>query len=201
MKIFIIFSIHTLLLSFNLQAQTFPDYRERSLSEIKDSLTIQELTLPAATEGSIDAEEYKLGPGDKIFISVSGLEEIVFTLIINQEGNLYIPKVGGIELKNSTLAEGKEKIVSAVNRYYRDVDVFVTLMDFRKIKASLLGNVEKPASHILSANARLMDLISGSKGLLKNSNYRNIKIISRNGEEKIYDLLTYLRFGDKSENP
>ncbi|RPI68227.1 MAG: hypothetical protein EHM47_14760, partial [Ignavibacteriales bacterium] len=29
----------------------------------------------------------------------------------------------------------------------------------------------------------------------------NIKIISRNGEEKIYDLLTYLRFGDKSENP
>jgi len=200
-KIFIIFPLFTLILNPILQSQTFPDYRERSLSDIKDTLLVKDFSPITATEGSIDPDEYRLGPGDKIFISISGLEEIILNLPINQEGNLYIPKVGGIELKHSTLAEGKEKIISAVNRYYKNVDVFVTLIDFRKIKVALLGNVEKPSSHVLPANARLLDVITESDGLLKTSNYRNVKVLSKNGEEKIYDLLTYLRYGDKSENP
>ncbi|HSP88365.1 MAG TPA: SLBB domain-containing protein, partial [Ignavibacteriaceae bacterium] len=57
-----------------------------------------------------------------------------------------------------------------------------------------------PSSNVLPANARLMDLISISEGMIESSNYRNIKIINRNGEE-IYDLLSYLRYGDKSNNP
>ncbi len=186
--------------SLSLQAQTFPDYKERNIGLVKDS-TLSGFPVLTPTEGSIDPTEYILGPGDKIFISISGLEEIVFNLIINQEGNLYIPKVGGIDLKNTTLAEGKDKIINAVNRFYKNVEVFVTLIDFRKIKVSLLGNVRKPSSQILPANARLMDLISLSEGLTETSNYRNIKILNRNGEEKIYDLLSFLRYGDKTQNP
>jgi polysaccharide export outer membrane protein len=178
------------------KSQSFPDYKERTF-DVSDTL-FQYVT---ATEGNVDADTYILGPGDKIFISVSGLEEVVFNLVIDQEGNLYIPKVGGIDLKNSTLSEGRNKIVSAVNKYYKNVDVFVTLLDFRKIKVSLLGNVKYPSSRILSANSRLMDLITSSNGLVETSNYRNIKIVSKDNVEKFYDLLRYLRYGDKSNNP
>lgn len=188
-----------IVISSLLQAQTFPDYKERNFS-VNDSL-LTTFPVITATEGSIDPDLYVLGPGDKIFISISGLEEIVFNLIIDQEGNLYIPKIGGIDLRNSTLSEGKDKIVSTINKYYKNVDVFVTLVDFRKIKVSLLGNVKKPSSHILSANARLMDVVTVSEGLVETSNYRNIKVLSRNGKEKVYDLLSYLRYGDKSDNP
>lgn len=163
--------------------------------------TITAFSVITATEGSIDPDEFMLGPGDKIFVSISGLEEIAFNLVIDQEGNLYIPKVGGIDLKNSTLSEGKKNIISTINKYYKNVDIFVTLADFRKIKVSLVGNVKKPSSHILSANARLMDIITVSDGLAETSNYRNIKILSRNGEQKTYDLLSFLRYGDKSDNP
>lgn len=200
-KLLLIISVHTLVFNFLISAQTFPDYRERSLSEIKDSLLKKDLTILTATEGSINPEEYMLGPGDRIFISISGLEEIPLNLVIDQEGNLYIPRVGGVDLKNTTLAEGRKKIISAINRYYKNVDVFVTLSDFRKIKVSLLGNVVEPSSHVLPANARLMDLISVSKGLTENSNYRSIKIKNKNGEEKYYDLLSFLRYGDEANNP
>ncbi len=188
-----------LLNSFVLKAQSFPDYQERNFASIKDTSFLGTQIL-SATEGSIDPDIYLLGPGDRIFISISGLEEIVFSLFINQEGNLYIPKVGGIDLKSKTLSQGKEKIIEAINRYYRNVEVFVTLIDFRKIKVSLLGNVKKPSSMILIANSRLIDAITKSDGLLETSNYRNIKIISQ-GKENTYDLLAYLRFGDKTNNP
>lgn len=178
------------------KSQSFPDYKERTF-DISDTL-FQYIT---ATEGRVDADTYLLGPGDKVFISVSGLEEVVFNLVIDQEGNLYIPKVGGIDLKSSTLSDGRTKIISALNKYYKNVDVFVTLLDFRKIKVSLLGDVKYPSSRILSANSRLMDLITSSNGLVETSNYRNIKIVSKDSVENYYDILRYLRNGDKSNNP
>jgi polysaccharide biosynthesis/export protein len=196
----ILFLFFLALLSNPLSAQTLPDYKERTFAVFGDTITqmIPQLT---ATEGSVDPDQYIIGPGDKLFISISGLEEVKTTLLVDQEGNLFIPKVGGIDLNNTTLSDARGKIASAIYRYYRNVDVFITLLDFRKIKVSLLGNVKSPSSHVLYANSRLNDLVSVSKGLTESSNYRNIKIVSNNGEIKEYDFLRFLRFGDNSNNP
>ncbi len=198
-NIFLFFFLLSFSAYFQLSAQQLPDYNERTFSALSDSLL--QLQLVSATEGSVDAQAYMLGPGDKIFISISGLEDVVFKLIIDQEGNLYIPKVGGIDLNNLTLAEGRKKITSDINKYYKNVDVFVTLVDFRRIKVSLLGDVKYPSSQVLPANSRLFDLITASKGLTETSNYRNIKIVSKEGKQQTYDLLKYLRFGDNDNNP
>jgi polysaccharide export outer membrane protein len=179
-------------------SQSIPDYEERSLA--LDTLFSQ-LDEIEATEGNINPDEYLVGPGDKLFLSISGLEEITQNLLINQEGQIYIPKVGGIDLVNTTLSDAKTKIKSAINNYYKDVDIFITLYDFRRIKVSLLGDVKIPSSYTLTANSRLIDLIIRSSGLTKTSNYRNIKIVSRDGTSKNYDLLSFFRFGDKSNNP
>jgi len=154
-----------------------------------------------ATEGSVDPDEYYVGPGDKLFISINGIEEIIFSLLINQEGAIYISKVGGIDLKNLTLTQAKDKIKIAINKYYKDVEVFISLVDFRKIKVSLLGNVKKPAAYILPANSRLIDLIVNSYGLSESSNYRNIAVKKRDGKIEKYDLLSFLRSGDRFKNP
>lgn len=154
-----------------------------------------------ATEGSIDPDEYRVGPGDKLFISIAGIEDINLNLTVNQEGVLYIPKVGGIQLNKITLTEARSKISSAINKYYRNVDVFISLTDFRKIKVSLLGDVKKPSSYIFPGNARLVDLIMNSTGLNPTSDLRNIKVINRESDTSSYDFLSFLRFGKRSENP
>ncbi len=107
-----------------------PHYKERYIS--RDSLLInQNMT---EDNESIDPDEYIVGPGDKIFISINGLEEIPLTVRINHDGILYIPKVGGIDLKNTTLTGAKTKILNAINKYYKNVDVFISLINIRKIK-------------------------------------------------------------------
>ncbi len=182
------------------KAQSLPDYKERAFPFLADSL-LQQSMLPSVTEGSIDENEYIVGPGDNIFISISGIRETVFNLVINHEGMLYIPKVGGVDLRNNSLARAKEKIYDALNRYYKNVDLFVSLSDIRKIKVSLLGDVNIPATHILSANSRLLDVITRPAGLTPTSNFRNILIVSRDGKEQHFDLLKFLRFGDLANNP
>lgn len=178
----------------------YPDYKERTITNFSDSIYNFNSPL-SATEGNINPDEYIVGPGDRIFISIGGNEEIALNLIINQEGFLYIPKVGGIDLRKTVLKSAKEKITTAINRYYKNVEIFISLADFRKIKVNLLGDVKKPASYILPGNARLMDLISISTGLNPTSNYRNIKIVSKDDGSNVYDLIKFLRFGDRSSNP
>lgn len=188
------------LFSYKINAQQLPDYPERF---IPDSM-FQKYSAPTsriATEGIINPEEYKVGPGDKIFISISGVTEIANTYIIDQEGWLYIPRVGGVDLRNSTLKVAKEKILEEILKYYKDVDIFIALSDFRMIKISLVGNIKRPSVFVLPANSRLMDLVTNSGQLNANSDIRNIKVISKDGETKTYDLLSFLRFGDFSNNP
>ncbi len=188
---------------YSAESQGMPDYKERTFALFSDSTALKsERNIPLeATEGSVNPDEYIVGPGDKIFVSINGIEEIPFDLFINQEGILYIPKVGGVDLNGLTLREAKEKIKMAVNNYYKNVDVFISLTDFRKIKLSLLGDVKKPATLVMSANSRLMDLIMDSEGLNKTSNFRNIRVIHRDSVQQVYDLLDFLRLGDRKNNP
>ena len=193
-----IFLIFSFVLTFQIIPQQLPDYQERFL---QDSLLQSVPGSLMATDGIINPDEYRVGPGDKLFISISGVKEVSSYVVIDQEGWLYVPSVGGIDLVNSTLAQAKNKINDAILKYYKDVDIFISLIDFRMIKVSLIGNVAQPSVFVLPANSRLMDLIFGKKEIKETSDIRNIKIISRNNEVKSYDLLSYLRFGDFTNNP
>ena len=195
--LFILFTISQVF------GQQMPNYKERMFGDsLAQSLNNQlEPLSTSATEGAINPDEYKVGPGDKFFLSISGVTEITNTLFIDQEGRIYIPKVGGINLKNNSLTQAKEKMKEAILKYYKDVDIFISLVDFRKIKVSLTGDVVKQSIFILSANSRLIDLISASKGFNTNSNIRDIKIVSRDSTVKSYDFLSFLRFGEYKNNP
>jgi len=188
--------------SFYTIAQDLPDYPERTFQKQLDSpSTTATFYSTDATEGSIDPDEYYVGPGDKIFISISGVKEFIYNLSINQEGWIYIPQVGGIDLNNLTMTQARTKLENSINQYYKDVNIFISLVDFRKIRVSLIGDVVEPSNFVLTANSRLMDLFSISAGLNKTANIRNIKIISKNDSVKFYDLLSFLRFGNFAGNP
>ena len=199
LKLFILAFLTILLFNKGL-TQQLPDYPERFIQDSLSHISTASISR-IATEGIINPEEYRVGPGDKIFISISGVTEISNTFIIDQEGWLYIPRIGGIDLRKNTLAVAKEKISDAILRYFKDVDIFISLVDFRMLKISLVGSVTKPTVFVLSANSRLMDLVTGSKQLNDNSDLRNINVISKEGETKNYDLLSFLRFGDFTNNP
>ena len=182
-------------------SQSLPDYIERNLLTSRDSVVQNYAYTVSPSEGSINPRFYYVGPGDKIFISIRGIMEQSFNLVIDQEGNLYIPKVGLVNLDGRTLESAKDIIKQKILDVYKNVEIQISLLDFRKIKVSLIGNVNRPASYVLNSNSRLLDLILQSNGIQTNSDLRNIKIIDKGGGEKLYDLVSFLRLGDKNYNP
>lgn len=192
-----------ILQSIPVTSQNFPDYPERGVFQLPDSLLSlnKRMIVTEGTEGPLDPEKYYIGPGDEIIVSISGVEEMVYNLVVDYESRLYIPKLGGIDLNGATLKEAKEKISNAILNFFKDVDIYISLSGFRKIKVSLIGDVKNPSSYILTANSRLLDLIVSSSGLTATSNYRNIRVTSAGNISKEYDLLSFLRNGDQDQNP
>lgn len=183
--------------------QKIPNYNERNIFNRIDSTysTSFNQFSSEATEGNIDPYEYIVGAGDMLLISISGVEEMNITLSIDKEGNFYIPKVGGVNLQDLSLAEAKLKIISTIEKYYKNVDIFISLVVCRKIKVTLIGDVIKPEAQIFPSISRLSDIILNSQGLNPTADLRNISIRSNDSLEKKYDFLSFLRFGDKAYNP
>ncbi len=195
------------LLSVSLTiAQNLPSYSERSIlnrgektqQDVTDGTT-GELILPAI--GSIDLKQYRVGPGDILFLSLSGVILETFELPINPEGKVFIPKIGLIQLSGYSLDSAKAILREAILANFKDIEISISIIKVRSIKVKLIGNVSKPKSYILPANLRLSDLIINSGSLLNDSDIRNIIVIANNGERSKYDLLTYLRLGDENNNP
>lgn len=199
MKIKLFVLIYLLIVS-TVSAQVFPEYPERTLLGFKDSTLISQY-FTISSEGAIDPDEYKVGPGDILFISVSGLDEKIFTPGIDPEGFVYIPRIGAIDLRNKTLSEAKNTIKSRLMKSFKDVDIHISLQNFRRIKVSLVGNVTNPSTYVLSSASRLLDLFVLSSGLTNSSDIRNIIVKSKNGLQKNIDLLKFMRLGDYSQNP
>lgn len=179
-------------------AQLVPTYPERSFNSFSDSSYSKFMQ---ASEGIINPEEYKVGPGDNIFISISGIEERNFNLLINHEGYLYIPRIGAVDLRNKSLEEAKLLVRSSLEKNFKNVDIYIALGEVRKIKVSLIGNVTNQSSIVLSSNSRLQDLLKSTAEINTASDIRNIKIVSKDGITGSYDLLSFLRNGDFKQNP
>ena len=180
-------------------AQTIPDYKERDFQSSRDS--IKRIIEPGIGEAAVDPDEYKVGPGENIFISISGIEETNFNLFVNIENYLFIPKVGGINLWGLTLTQAKEKIKSTLEKYYRNVEIFISIANLKKIKVFLVGDVQKPASIIAESNTKLFDLLLDTISFNKTSSFRNIQVKNVKGEIKYYDFLKFLRYGEEKHNP
>ena len=63
--------------------------------------------------------------------------------MINQEGYLYIPKVGGVDLRNKTLAEAKSIILTRFTKSYKNVEYFISLSDFSENKSIISWRCKK----------------------------------------------------------
>ena len=159
------------------------------------------LNIKTKAAGYIDPDAYILGPGDSLLILIKGMDEIAWKLSISQEGTIYVPKVGALNLKSNSLSDAKKKIENSIRKFYKDVEIFVSLLEVRKIKVGVYGDVKRSAVVALPANAHLNDLLMNTDLLNPSADLRNIKIINDDNVTAIFDFISFIRTNDKTQNP
>jgi protein involved in polysaccharide export with SLBB domain len=147
---------------------------------------------------------YVLGPGDKLEVSVYGVQQFDDTVPVNFEGKITIQYVGQIAVAGMSIEAASQKIKAAIARVYSTVrsgqsQVSVTLSDIRTIKVTIVGG-KQPGNYSISSLASVYNALHLAGGPGKNGSYRNIELIRNNKVYKNVDIYKFLVNGDQSDN-
>ena len=144
--------------------------------------------------------DYVVGPGDEILLRISGAESFNSQLTVDTAGNIYVPKVGSIQVAGLRASALQSRITEEVNHVYRNYKLSVSLGHLRSIQVYVVGEARRPGAYTISALSTILNALFVSGGPDVQGSLRHIQI-RRNGqvlpEFDLYDLV--LR-GDKSRD-
>ncbi len=149
-------------------------------------------------------EEYHLGPGDSIFVSVQRYPDLSFQATLDLQGNIIVPLQGSVPFEGLTLAEAEAQLRQVYNQYVvirEERDVAITLVARRGVEVTILGAVQRPGFYPLTDPSVATALLTAG-GAMRTSDLRAIQVqrqLRRNGvlvEERVnVDLFTPLKEG------
>lgn len=167
------------------------------------SATPAEDVLPGgqALSHAVVPDQYVLGPGDGLTVSLWGETSDSFIVRVTPDGKVNIPNVGDFVVKDLTLTQAEALILSAVKRYFRNVRSTVSLTSLRVFQVLVLGEVGKPGPYTATPVKRVSDVVGQAGGVLSGGSQRYVQVQRDGKVAAVADLPTFLRKGDESANP
>ena len=143
---------------------------------------------------------YILGPGDELFIRIWGKVTLSTRVIIDRNGQIFLPKVGSLSIAGLREGQVEGFIRSAVASLYKDFELSVTLGRLRSIQIYVLGSARQPGSYTVGSLTTLVDALFASGGPSASGSMRRIQLRRNDVPVTEIDLYDVLRSGDKSHD-
>ncbi len=155
------------------------------------------------------AKEYKIKPGDNLFIRIMSLDEktskifnpgsgaiiqysdpasvYLYSYSVNELGYIQLPLIGDMKASGLTIEEVKKQVQIYVDEYLKETTVVAKLANFQ---ITLLGEVQAPGPHwVFTSNINIFEALALAGDITNVANGKNVKLIraTKNGS-KIYTV-------------
>ena len=143
---------------------------------------------------------YKLGPGDAVFVDVWGASQERFECTVTPDGTILIDNYGPVTVDGLTVAQANQRLKSTLGSRYGGSNVRLTVGQTRTITIDVMGEVMVPGSYTLSAFATVFNALYMAGGTNEIGTLRNIRIY-RNGKLiSTCDIYDYILNGNMKGN-
>jgi len=178
----------------------------------------QAVTTPSLTEtafeGVLDRDAYKLGPGDKLILQVwsPAYEEV--PMVVSGEGRLAIPFAGPVQVAGLTLTDAETAVAKEFDSALRRGRISLSLLEPRKFRVHVTGQVRVPGTVTVSATSRVADAVDMAGGYLRslqsvgtdtvfvpNASLRGVELRNADGSVTPADLQAFYSGGSVGANP
>ena len=108
----------------------------------------------------------RLGPGDRLQISVYGAPDLTTEARVNGAGDITMPLVGSVHVAGLSTDEAQQAIASRLRDggLLNDPQVSVFAKEYANGGIAVMGEVQKPGIYTLMGERRLYDAISAAGG-------------------------------------
>ncbi|EAJ1349703.1 polysaccharide export protein [Campylobacter coli] len=141
--------------------------------------------------------DYKIAVGDQVSLKIWGAVEFEQILVVDSQGNIFIPKVGAVNLlgvKNSALVS---VIKAQVNKIYKNnVFVYADMNAYQNVSVFVTGSVNAPGLYQGLSSDSVIQYLDKAGGInLEYGSFRDIQILRNNTVIKKIDLYDFLLKG------
>lgn len=144
--------------------------------------------------------DYLVGPGDSIVVTVWGSIEGSYDLVVNNGGEVGLPKVGPVRVAGLPFGKLAEVFRVHLAKVFRDFDLAVNMGKLRTNKISVIGEVTAPGDYTVSSLATVLNALAAAGGPTKNGSLRSITVRRSGKGEETIDLYDFFLTGDKRKD-
>ena len=144
--------------------------------------------------------DYVVGPGDTVRIDIWGLEEGHYTVPVDRNGNLSLPRAGVVGVTGLTFDQVKMAVTSAYSRYYSNFQINITMGQLRTITVYVVGQTNRPGAYTLSSMSTVINALIASGGPSFSGSLRNIQVKRNERVVSRFDAYELLLQGSKKKD-
>lgn len=156
--------------------------------------------LSQAVDSIPSSDDYLLGPGDMVKLTIWGAINSQTELQVDRNGELLIPKVGSVKVWGMPFTQAKLAIDKAISRYFRNYEMNISMGRLRTIQVYVVGEVDAPGSYPISSMATVINALAAAGGPSRNGTLRSIKVTRGGHILDTVDLYDMLLSGDRSKD-
>lgn len=179
---------------------TKQDKIRRSIADPQSTYGIdifQNTQILQLAELSTPPEDYIIGVGDHIIVSLWGGADFEEDYIVARDGSIFPRDLGKITVQGLTFSNARAVVYDRFRRVIPGgTNISVTMGQPRSIVVQVTGNVQNPGPVVVSAFTNAMNVVALAGGVTDYGNLRNI-LVSRNGKTiDSVDVYAYLNTGN-----
>lgn len=144
-------------------------------------------------------DDYILGPGDQIVVTLRGQENSQFRTTVDRNGQIVLSRLPPISATGRSFGSFRQDLEIAVHRAYVATDAFVSIGRVRQISVLVSGEVNNPGQRFVTGLSSVVDALLLSGGVKKTGSLRDVRI-QRGAHGYSVDLYAVLTGGAGGAN-
>jgi polysaccharide export outer membrane protein len=211
-----------LLLTGNVRAE---EWRNWLKAPYRPAATANPKTRPASASSFQNfSYRYRLGPGDKLVMSVFKIEGYEASVQVLSDGTINLPRLGTMDVWGLTMDEARQRITAGYSRILRRPIVYLDLVRQRPVRVTVTGQVGRPGIFTLPVNSQgslpskgelgsgggwptMVDVIQRAGGVSAMGDLSRLELLrpshqrGASAKRYVFDYLTVLKQGGFAPNP
>ena len=142
--------------------------------------------------------DYVVSPGDRITVRAWGATTFSGTLVVDSQGNVFMPEIGPIALGGVRNAALNSVVARAVRTVFtQNVDVYTNLEGTQPVVVYVTGYVPNPGSYSGGATDSVLYFLGRAGGIdLRRGSFRDVTLMRGGKSLKRIDLYDFLLTGN-----
>jgi protein involved in polysaccharide export with SLBB domain len=150
---------------------------------------------PTGTRAGAIGDDYVLGVGDEMQVSLRGATNRSQTVRVDRDGRVVVTGMKPVQAAGRSLGSVRGEIEAEVRRTMLATDVFVSVGEVRAISVFVGGEVERPGQFTLTSMSDVGTAIAQAGGIRRSGSLRQVRIVRAGGGTVSVDLYGLLGIG------